>query len=268
MTNTTRAVQQCVRSEGSLRDARVLVMSAVLVLLALAGCGAPPTTESQLPPAGRDVWVLVVHGSGDGPERWASPMVERLSPRVKVPSRVEWIAYDWRAAAVDKLSAAERGQAEGAAIARVLRERPLSHVHVVAHSAGAHVAFGIEEAMASWPSRPTLHLTLLDPFLGKGLDFDWGRTRFGARADFTEAFLNRGDGVPGTEAVVQAAHTFDVTNTSTKPSGLTGSQAHWWPIDAYGAVEPGFSNSWEVAGAFDGAELVARFPSGQSESLP
>lgn len=195
-------------------------------------------------------------------------MVDRLSPRAKLPARIEWVAYDWRAAAADKLSAAERGQAEGAAIAAVLKERSLTHLHVIAHSAGAHVAFGLEEAMASWPTRPTLHLTLLDPFLGKGLDFEWGRARFGTRADFTEVFLNRGDGVPGTEVAVDAAHTFDVTSTSTKPTGLTGSQAHWWPTDAYGSVEPGFSHSWEVAGAFDAATLAAQFPRGQSEALP
>lgn len=122
--------------------------------------------------------------------------------------------------------------------------------------------------MASWPTRPTLHLTLLDPFLGKGLDFEWGRTRFGTRADFAEAFLNRGDGVPGTEVAVDAAHTFDVTNASTKPGGLTGSQAHWWPTDAYGVVEPGFSHSWEATGAFDAAALAGQFPRGLSEALP
>lgn len=244
------------------------VMRTSCLVVVFAACGAPATMEAQLPTAGRDVWVVVVHGSGDGPERWAAPMIDRLSPRVKLPARVEWVAYDWRAASADRLSAAERGQAEGAAIASVLKERSLSHLHVIAHSAGAHVAFGLEEAMASWPSRPTLHLTLLDPFLGKGLDFEWGRTRFGARADFTEAFLNRGDGVPGTEVAVDAAHTFDVTNTATKPAGLTGSQAHWWPTDAYGAVEPGFSHSWEATGAFDAAMLAAQFPRGQTEALP
>ncbi len=239
-----------------------------LIVSSLCACGAPPTSESQLPATGRDVWVLVVHGSGDGPERWAAPMVARLSPRVKVPGRVEWVAYDWRTAAVDRLSAAERGQAEGAAIAAVVQERSLAHLHVIAHSAGAHVAFGIEQALSIVAGRPTLHLTLLDPFLGKGLDFEWGKTRFGARADFTEAFLNRGDGVPGTETPVDAAHTFDVTGTATKPTGLTGSQAHWWPTDAYGSVEPGFATSWEATGVFDARALEARFPRGQTEAVP
>jgi hypothetical protein len=224
--------------------------------------------ESQLPAAGRDVWVLVVHGSGDGPERWATEMIDRLSPRVRLPARIEWVAYDWRAAAADKLSAAERGQSEGAAIASILKDRSLVHLHVVAHSAGAHVAFGLEQAMATWSTRPTMHLTLLDPFLGKGLDFDWGRTRFGAGADFTEVFLNRGDGVPGTEGLVEHAHTFDVTNTSTKPENLKGSQAHWWPTEAYGRVEPGFLHSWEASGDFDAVALSAQYARGQSESLP
>lgn len=238
-----------------------------LVLLALTACQAPTTGEAQLPDASKDVWVLVVHGSGDGPERWAQPLIDVLSPRVKTPGRVQWVAYDWRDAAKDKLSAAERGQAEGAAIAEVLKTRPLSHVHVIAHSAGAHVAFGLEQALTAVSPRPTLHLTLLDPFLGKGLDFEWGKTRFGASADFVEQWLHLGDGVPGTETAIAAAHVFDVSKSASKPS-VSGSEGHWWPTVAYRTLEPGFSSSFEVNDAFDAAALRARFPAGVTDAVP
>lgn len=241
-------------------------MRACVFIAALSGCAASTAPTATLPESTKDVWVLVVHGSGDGPERWAQPAIDALSPRVKAPLEVEWVAWDWRDAAKDRLSAADKGQAEGAAIAQQLRERPVRHVHVIAHSAGAHVAYGLEQALSSWESRPTLHLTLLDPFLGVGLDFEWGRTRFGAKADFVEQWLNRGDGVPGTEVAVNAAHVFDVTDSATKPA-LTGSQPHWWPIDAYLTLEPGFSTSLEAAGAFDAAALRARFPAGQSRRV-
>ncbi|MBL8936710.1 MAG: alpha/beta fold hydrolase [Archangium sp.] len=238
------------------------------VLLVLAAACQPPTTgAAQLPDSSKDVWVFVVHGSGDGPERWAQPLVDTLSLRVKTPARVQWVAYDWRDAAKDKLSAAERGQAEGAAIAEVLESKQLSHVHVIAHSAGAHVAFGLEQALSTVASRPTLHLTLLDPFLGKGLDFEWGKTRFGTGADFVEQWLNLGDGVPGTETAVAAAHVFDVSKSAGKPE-VTGSQGHWWPTQAYGVLEPGFSSSLEATGGFDAAALRERFPPGASEAVP
>lgn len=242
-------------------------MRRALVLLTLSACQPPTTAEAQLPDSTKDVWVFVVHGSGDGPERWAQPLIETLSPRVKTPARVQWVAYDWRDAAKDKLSAAERGQAEGAAIASVLKTKPLAHVHVIAHSAGAHVAFGLEQAFASLSPRPTLHLTLLDPFLGKGLDFEWGKTRFGTSADFVEQWLNLGDGVPGTETAVAAAHVFDVSTSTSKPA-VTGSQGHWWPTQAYGALEPGFSNAFEVSDTFDAPALRARFPAGVAEAVP
>lgn len=243
-------------------------MRAPLLLVALvSGCGAATTPPASLPGSTKPVWVLVVHGSGDGPERWAQPAIDALAPRVKAPLEVEWVAWDWREAAKDKLSASGKGRAEGAAIAAQLRERPVQHVHVIAHSAGAHVAYGLEQALAQWDSRPTLHLTLLDPFLGEGLDFEWGRGRFGANADFVEQWLNRGDGVPGTEAAVNAAHVFDVTDSGTKPA-LTGSQPHWWPIDAYLSLEPGFATSREANGSFDAAALRARFLPGQREAVP
>lgn len=232
-----------------------------------AACQPPPTGEAQLPDSSKDVWVLVVHGSGDGPERWAQPLIDTLSARVKTPARVQWVAYDWHDAAKDKLSAAERGQAEGAAIAQVLVSKQLSHVHVIAHSAGAHVAFGLEQALSKAHPRPTLHLTLLDPFLGKGLDFEWGKARFGTGADFVEQWLNLGDGVPGTETAIAAAHVFDVSKSAGKPE-VTGSQGHWWPTQAYGVLEPGFSNTLEATNTFDAAELRERFPPGTSAAVP
>jgi pimeloyl-ACP methyl ester carboxylesterase len=241
---------------------RALALASTLTL----ACAPPATSEGQLPGAsGRDVWVLVVHGSGDGPDRWATPMVDALRPRVVLPERVELIAYDWRDAAVDKLAAAGNGRREGRAIAEVISARGLAHVHVIAHSAGAHVAHGLELALAEQPSRPTLHLTLLDPFLGEGLDFEWGATRFGAKADFTEDLFNRGDGVPGTDVVVEAAHGFDVTDLKPEGTRWAGKEGHWWPTQAYLDVEARFATSLEAHGSFDVAALRARWPAGETE---
>ncbi len=235
--------------------------------LCVLGCAPPSTGEWQLPSVNKPVLVLLVHGSGDGPERWAANAKLVLEGRLAKPSEVEIVAYDWRAAAADKLSAAGNGESEGAAVGKALLERGLQHVHVVAHSAGAFVAAGLEQQFASATTRPTLHLTFLDPFLGKGLDFGWGATRFGTTADFVESYLNTGDGVPGTELAITAAHTFDVTMSASKPS-LSGSAAHWWPIDAWLTLSPGLSTGREVAGTFDSTELRTRFPPGVTEALP
>jgi hypothetical protein len=232
-------------------------------------CGTATTSEAQLPESTtQDVWVLVVHGAGDGPERWATSMVEQLTPRLVRAERVVLVAYDWKDAARDRLAAPGAGQREGEAIASALATRGVTHLHVIAHSAGAHVAYGLEQGLARWERPPTLHLTLLDPFLGLGLDFEWGRTRFARRADFAESWLNRGDGVPGTEALVDAAHTFDVTNAASRPAGLTGSQPHWWPIDAFLALEPGGSLALETSGEFVPERLRERFPPGAVTLVP
>ncbi len=231
------------------------------------GCAPPPTAEGQLPEASaKDVWLLLVHGSGDGPERWASGLADTLRPRLLQPERVEVVLYDWRAAAADKLAAAGNGQREGQAIAEVIATRALTHVHVIAHSAGAHVAYGLETALAEQPTRPTVHLTLLDPFEGVGLDFEWGVSRFGTKADFTDAVLNRGDDVPGTEVPITAAHTFDVTDSKPEGESFSGTKGHWWPTTAYGTIEPGFALSFEASGTFDLESLRASWPSGAVES--
>jgi hypothetical protein len=225
-----------------------------------------------LPDSSATTWILLIHGSGDGPERWAQPMIELLRPRVPVAvsSDVQFVAWDWKEAARDKLTAAERGQAEGVALAEALRSTNVRYLHVIAHSAGAHVALGLEQALAEWPDRrPVVQLTLLDPFLGKGLDFEWARSRLGAHSDFVEQWINVGDGVPGTETTVDAAHVFDVSHSVAKPQGLTGSQAHWWPIDAYplldrGTLEPGFYGFF----GFTNANLKVSFPPGVTEAVP
>lgn len=147
----------------------------------------------------------------------------------------------------------------------MLLERNLQHVHVIAHSAGAFVAYGIEQGLARAKDRPTLHVTLLDPFMGLGLDFQWGQTRFGAQADFAESYLDRGDGVPGTEAPALRAHTFDVTHLGARGEAWTGTAGHWWPTTAYGVAQPGFSLSLEASGAFEASALRERFPPGQVE---
>lgn len=250
-------------------------MNALSILGLAAGaclstaCGPLPTSEAQLPDdASNDVWVLLVHGSGDGPSRWAAPMVDQLAPRATTPDRVQWVAYDWAAAAADKLAAAGNAEREGRAIAQVVLQRRPTHLHVIAHSAGAFVAYGLEQALAGQPGRPTLHLTLLDPFLGVGLDFEWGRGRIGQASDFVDGYLDTGDGVPGTEVAVAAAHTFDVTTMAERAGRFPGKEGHWWPTDVYPRLAPVFELSREVTARFDPAALKARFPPGQTETVP
>lgn len=239
----------------------------MLRLLSLLGaCAAPPTSEDQLPRGGpADIWVLLVHGSGDDPSVWAEPMAERLTSRLVSPERVAMIPYDWADAAQDKLAAAGRGEAEGLAIAGVIEEEALTHVHVIAHSAGAFVAQGIADALP--PDRPTLHLTFLDPFCGKGLDFGWAVDRFGANADFVDDYVHHGDGVPGTDVALTRAPTFDTTPTRPGTDEWAGSEGHWWPTEAYDAAIPGYAISYEASGGFDAAALQAAWPPGVEEAL-
>lgn len=215
----------------------------------LIACAKSPTHADQLiaAPHPEPVWTLFVHGSGDDPS-----VFDELAPALlaRAPDAdVAWVRYDWREPAAKKLSAPEAGFREGTAIADVLLDAALDHVHVIAHSVGAHVAHGIEVAFAEADAPPTLHLTLLDPFVGRGLDFAWGRDRIGASADVTEVYFVIGDGVPSTEAPLTHAINVDTSATVPADDAWAGSEAHWWPIAAYPLAIPGFDLSWEVTGA-------------------
>ena len=74
--------------------------------------------------------------------------------------------------------------------------------------------------------------TYLDPVsVYGGLFWNYGLTRFGACADFSDAYIDTEDGVPGSNQRLPSAHTFDVTQAR-KRTTFSGSP-HVWPTAYY-----------------------------------
>lgn len=91
-----------------------------------------------------------------------------------------------------------------------------------------------------------------------------GRRSFGEGADFTDAYLNIGDGVPSTEDFPQRACGFDVT--ALIPADYPADEAHWWPVDFY-LASIGSGAGLDLAMALDGDRLWPACESGTHQSL-
>lgn len=202
----------------------------LLLPLLLLGCGRDLGRDLPLGDEADGV-VLIVHGGGDDPSVWAEDLVPVVQGVLIEPERWTVLALDWSADADTLVTAARRGRRVGEDTAPQLQE--LDRVHVIAHSVGAHVAHGLATSLDG----PTVQLTLLDPFVGSGtVRWGYGRDRFGEGADFACAYLNRDDGVPSTDGLLDQAHIVDVT--AVRPGALsTSEQGHRWPITWYAQSE-------------------------------
>lgn len=158
---------------------------------------------------------------------------------------------EWHDLSLDRLRASRRGYELGYAIGEVLaRETSYEMVHLVAHSAGAHVIQGVADAYADSGTarRPLLHMTFLDPFVGRSVvQLFWGVRRLGRNADMVENFVTRDDNVPFTNsflrrATVNVALDESVPDVDDPPSG----HFHNWPATWYlqsAGVSPGLGSA-------------------------
>jgi hypothetical protein len=183
------------------------VSSLLCALLVTASCLPAPDVAQLVLDDDDDVLVLFIHGAGPGedPSVWAdataADVVGALDEDGVVGVRVH--AWDWSARSGTRELAPSAAGDEGRAIADVITDSAVSHVHVVAHSAGAGVATALVEGLVDAGGTTTTHLTLLDPFSLFGV-VDCGR------ATVCEAWRNSDDGAPGSDAPVPTAFNVDV----------------------------------------------------------
>jgi hypothetical protein len=233
--------------------------SLVVLWLAMWGClPAPDVTQLVLDDDDATL-LLFVHGAGPGedPSVWADVTAAEAGAALDNDgvTGVGVHAWDWSARSGTRELAPSAAGDEGRAIAEVIADSALGHVHVVAHSAGALVATAMADALDTAAGAPTTHLTLLDPF-----------SLFGvvdcSRATVCEAWRNADDGAPGSDALVPTAFNVDVTGT--RPSAFD-ERAHWWPTEAWRLTiatraQPGFGGSVEAGADVDA--LLALLPRG------
>jgi formylglycine-generating enzyme required for sulfatase activity len=220
--------------------------------------------------SGKDSLVFITHGNipwVDSPSSdtaWVDAAATDVQTYLSSHSLNNWQvdAYKWIDKAnqldllsrVDPVYAADKSvsnaKMEGKAVGDNIVLQGWTHVHLVAHSAGAALIQAASERIKELSPGTVVHTTFLDPFVGS--DFA-GVANYGNGADwadnyFTRDLLTGGDMWQLTETPLNHAYNVEVTPLdpskigSTKfnssASGLMGPcyktvSSHGWPIDFY-----------------------------------
>ncbi len=174
---------------------------------------------------------VIAHGVNDSPVSWASKLQADMEQVRGQDSTI--MAVDWQQQASSLLRCAVAGRRIGAEIgAQMVRLPGVQTVHLIGHSCGAFLAFGACEAIRARRRDIEIQTTYLDPVSVYGGFFrNFGLQKFGSCADFSDAYIDTGDQVPGSNQALRNAHTFDVTAARVR-LGYTGSP-HLWPTQYY-----------------------------------
>lgn len=238
-----------------------LLVSSSILLEIYSRIGAvfitEPEGETLLPPLATDANVrhatIVFHGSG-GQDAYTDALMQRL--RKNNPSQYNEIA-EWSQYSTNIFQASYNGERIGKLAANELigynddddNNNSLETIHLIGISVGSFCADAAARELKKVldakrdPSndknsqrqrrRPFVQLTLLDPFTQRGIfGVGYGNKVFGTSADYTQQFLNTDDPVPSTNAPLEHAVCYDITDL--RPDDVFG---HDWPVVFYGRSE-------------------------------
>lgn len=207
------------------------------LLMILSGCafGARDIEDLHVEPLAlrpdTQLVVLLFHGR----DRAGDPVWEDVAERFETlltdpPGRVV-VNYDWSDGSDMPGRAAANAALYGESLAEELAALDsLTHVHLVAHSAGSYLINDLCQVYRALAENPAfIEMTFLDPFgnMAVGSADGVGR-RYGACADFASAYINTDDNVPTTNTYLADAHNFDVTGSAgRKDYSVSG---HDWPV--------------------------------------
>lgn len=206
----------------------------VLISAAIIGFANWPGDPGLQEPAPLEPGVgqltLVTHGKGDGAQGWVAEMVDLLRQRSEPGEGVRGI--DWSRGAKNLFRCSRNAEVAGRRLAAWVGEQgpQLTEVNLVAHSAGAFLAYGFcRQLKAQYPDI-RVQVTYLDPAgVYRGLWWDYGYRHFGRCADSSTTIYHVGDGAPGSEAPPQHGAAIDITalRPADDPDG------HLWPVRYY-----------------------------------
>ncbi len=209
-----------------------ILVSIVLLIYIYWPVDVSGVTIAKLKTSTRHVTILV-HGLRDSPESWVKPVAEVLRNNRAYNVNTEIFPLSWDPFAKSTFRCSVDGKRIGEVLAHSLADnQELSSLHLVGHSCGSFVVFGLCSAIKEIRPDIKVQSTYLDPVsIYGGLFRQYGLQNFGACADFSEAYIDREDGVPGSDQPQPYAHTFDVTDARKTISFTKFS--HTWPYHYY-----------------------------------
>lgn len=177
-----------------------------------------------------DYALLTVHGLKDTPDSWSHATANLLRQRFPL---AEVSALNWNPYAQNTFRCSVDGLRIGEKIGQLWSQNDqLRSTHLIGHSCGAFVVLGACRQLKE--SRPdiTIQTSYLDPVaIYGGLFWSYGIRHFGECADFSDAYIDTEDGVPGSNQLLPHTHTFDVT--AAKKEHFAGVFPHVWPTVFY-----------------------------------
>jgi pimeloyl-ACP methyl ester carboxylesterase len=188
--------------------------------------------EISFPAAGNgDTHIVVLaHGLKDSPDSWSDPLKDIIG---NLDQETRVISLDWNPYSQNTFRCSVYGKRIGEKIGRHLAaDLSLKSAHLIGHSCGSFVVLGLCQALKEGRDNVVVQTTFLDPVtVYGGIFWEYGLRRFGRCGDFSEAYIDTGDDVPGSNQLLPQAYTFDVTAVR-ELSDFSGSP-HIWPTVYY-----------------------------------
>jgi hypothetical protein len=174
--------------------------------------------------------VVLSHGLGDNTTSWGNGL-KRVLEDQHLDSQV--ISVDWNPWSNNALRCAVDGRRIGNQLGEnISRVNDLESIHLIAHSCGSFISYGICETLKESKHKLKIQTTYLDPVaIYAGIFWNFGLHNFGSCGDFSDAYIDIEDGVPGSNELIPNTHTFDVTEAR-KARNYLG-KAHVWPTVFY-----------------------------------
>lgn len=173
---------------------------------------------------------IIAHGLRDTPDGWSENLAEIIN---NSDSGYSATALDWSEDAKSIFRCSVNGFRLGKKIGRELaHDKNLHVVHLVGHSCGAFVVRGVCLGLKEERKDIMVQTTFLDPVSNYGgVIKNFGTRVFGSCGDKSEAYIDTGDSVPGSNQPLSQGVTYDVTPMRYQ-SAYSGNP-HLWPVVYY-----------------------------------
>lgn len=179
---------------------------------------------------------LSAHGVKDNPESWSNELqkiIKNKNNQQLINLKKSQVSLGWQPYSDRALTCSVTGESIGKDVANKILLLPnIQAVHLIGHSCGAFVIYGICKQLKKVNSTINIQTTYLDPVsIYSGIFWRYGVDKFGNCADFSDSYIDTKDGVPGSNENLNNAYTFDVTDIRLEKN--LSYAPHAWPTYFY-----------------------------------
>ncbi len=174
---------------------------------------------------------LSAHGVRDSSKSWSDELQSAMSKRSF--GNQQNISLDWRPFSDNPLICSVLGKQIGHKIGeKIAKSSSIKSVHAIGHSCGSYIVLGLCQGLKATNYNIKIHTTYLAPVsIYAGFFWQYGINNFGNCGDFSDAYIDKSDTVPGSHQRLPHAHTFDITQLRIKHH--VDVKPHNWPTKYY-----------------------------------